>query len=122
MFRLHPVFKRFSVMATTSQSSAGPIESAIRSKLTLSLQPTALIIHNDSHLHRHHAPMRAQGGGGGETHFSLQIVSDEFNRKTTMQRHRMVYSLLSEEFDQGLHSVSLKTSTTAEAETAKEAT
>ncbi|KAH7874588.1 bola-like protein-domain-containing protein [Lentinula edodes] len=122
MFRLRsqtrvlPAFRRISAMATASPSpSLGPIESVIRSKLLSSLQPAALVIHNDSYQHRHHAPMRAQDGGSGETHFSLEIVSDEFKGKTTMQRHRMIYSLLSEELDQGLHSLSLKTKTRAEA-------
>ncbi len=32
-----------------------------------------------------------------------------------MQRHRMIYSTLSEEFAQGLHALSLKTKTEAEA-------
>ncbi|KAJ3724827.1 bola-like protein-domain-containing protein [Lentinula raphanica] len=102
-------------MATTTSSSAlGPVELAIRSKLVSSLQPTALVIRNDSHQHRHHAPMRVQGGGSGETHFALDIVSDEFEGKTTMQRHRMIYSILSEELNNGLHALSLKTKTRAE--------
>ncbi|KAJ4483195.1 hypothetical protein J3R30DRAFT_1743700 [Lentinula aciculospora] len=147
MFRLNtqtrklPAFKRISAMATTSPQASGPIESAIRTKLVSSLQPTILVIHNDSYQHRHHASMRAQGGGNGETHFSLEIVSDEFKGKvcslqpplsfaskywtnisftlfqTTMQRHRMIYSVLSEELNQGLHSLSLKTKTKSEAGT-----
>ncbi|KAG6903072.1 hypothetical protein C0995_006259 [Termitomyces sp. Mi166 len=95
-------------------ASPGPIETSIRDKLVESLQPTSLFITNDSWQHRHHAPMRAQGGGNGETHFSVQIVSDAFQGKTTMQRHRMVYFALSEELAQGLHSLSLKTKTTDE--------
>lgn len=31
------------------------------------LSPTELVIRNDSWQHRHHAPMKAQGGGSGET-------------------------------------------------------
>ncbi|KAJ4001623.1 hypothetical protein F5050DRAFT_1723689 [Lentinula boryana] len=92
MFRLNlitrklPAFKAISAMATTtSSSSSGPIELAIRSKLVSSLQPAALVIHNDSYQHRHHAPMRAQGGGSGETHFSLEIVSDEFEGKVCIK-------------------------------------
>ncbi|KAH0588893.1 hypothetical protein H2248_004682 [Termitomyces sp. 'cryptogamus'] len=46
--------------------------------------------------------------------FSVQIVSDAFKEKTTMQRHRLVYSVLSEELAQGLHSLSLRTRTTDE--------
>ena len=36
--------------------------------------------------------------------------------QTTMQRHRMIYSALSEEFAQGLHALSLKTKTEREFE------
>ena len=36
-------------------------------QLTMALQPDSLSISNDSWQHRHHAPMRAEGGGNGET-------------------------------------------------------
>lgn len=66
--------------------------------------------------------------------FSIQVVSNAFENKvgfflfsflrpsinrhsqTTMQRHRMIYSALSEEFAQGLHALSLKTKTEKEIE------
>jgi BolA-like protein len=35
-------------------------------------------------------------------------------RKTTMQRHRMIYAALSEELENGLHALSLNTKTQAE--------
>jgi BolA protein len=35
-------------------------------------------------------------------------------RKTTMQRHRMIYAALSEELKNGLHALSLNTKTQAE--------
>ncbi|KII92903.1 hypothetical protein PLICRDRAFT_155806 [Plicaturopsis crispa FD-325 SS-3] len=102
-------------MATTSSesTSSGPVEQAIREKLVAQLQPSELMITNDSWQHRHHAAMRAQGGGA-ETHFSVQIVSDAFVGKSTMQRHRMIYSTLSKELAQGLHALSLKTKTPEE--------
>ncbi|THU95399.1 bola-like protein [Dendrothele bispora CBS 962.96] len=102
-------FRTFSTMA-----SSGPVEASIRSKLTTLLRPSSLIISNDSWQHRHHAAMRAQNGGSGETHFSVEVVSSEFEGKTTIQRHRMVHAALSGEFTQGLHSLSLKTRTPSE--------
>lgn len=39
----------------------------IRCQLSSLLTPVELTITNDSWQHRHHAPMRAQGGGNGET-------------------------------------------------------
>lgn len=47
-------------------------------QLTDLLQPLELDISNDSAAHRHHAAMKAQGGGDGETHFSVRAVSDKF--------------------------------------------
>ncbi|EPS97714.1 hypothetical protein FOMPIDRAFT_1024905 [Fomitopsis schrenkii] len=92
----------------------GPVTRSIRDKLSSGLQPSELTITNDSWQHRHHAPMRAQGGGSGETHFSIQVVSEQFRGKTTMQRHRLIYSMLSDELSQGLHALSLKTKTPEE--------
>ncbi|KAI9572149.1 bola-like protein [Boletus coccyginus] len=100
---------------TTECGSRGPVEIAIHDKLTTLLQPSQLTITNESHLHRHHAAMRAQGGGNGETHFAVQIISEAFKEKTTLQRHRLVYSTLSDELSKGLHALSLKTTTPDEA-------
>ncbi|KAF9469889.1 bola-like protein-domain-containing protein [Collybia nuda] len=94
--------------------SPGLLETSMREKLVSLLQPTSLAISNDSWQHRHHAPMREQGGGNGETHFSIQVVSNVFKGKNTMQRHRMIYNALSEEFNQGLHALSLHAKTEEE--------
>jgi len=103
------------IMATAGGSAVDkPIERAIRNKLTSLLQPSILTITNDSWRHRHHAAMREQDGGNGESHFSVQAVSDAFVGKTTMQRHRMIYAALSEELKIGLHALSLNTKTQAE--------
>ncbi|KAI9509722.1 bola-like protein [Russula earlei] len=92
----------------------GPIEGAIRSKLTSLLRPSTLTITNDSWQHRHHTAMRSQNGGNGESHFSIQVVSEVFVDKTTMERHRMIYTALAEELKNGLHALSLNTKTQAE--------
>ncbi|KAF9568064.1 bola-like protein [Agrocybe pediades] len=101
-------------MLSTAVPAAGPVETSIREKLSALLNPTSIIVTNDSWQHRHHSAMREQGGGNGETHFTVKVVSDNFDKKTTMQRHRMIYSALSEEFSQGLHALSLETRTAAE--------
>ncbi|KAG9008780.1 hypothetical protein FRB94_013005 [Tulasnella sp. JGI-2019a] len=99
-----------------SSSQPGPVESSIRSKLTELLKPTTLNIANDSSKHKHHAPMRESGGGNGETHFSVEVVSDEFTGKKTIQRHRMINNALAQEFQEGLHALSLNTKTPQEVE------
>ncbi|BGP23088.1 BolA domain UV induced protein Uvi31 [Rhodotorula toruloides] len=67
-----------SAPAQEGGKTAGAVEQSIRDKLTAALSPCFLAITNDSHLHRHHAPMKVIGGGGGETHFTVQVVSDKF--------------------------------------------
>lgn len=100
---------------STATATPGPIETSIHQKLTSALRPVSLQISNDSWQHRHHLAMK-DVEDTAETHFSLQIVSEMFEGKTTMQRHRLVYSALASELEQGLHSLSLKTKTPAEVE------
>ncbi|PGH07916.1 hypothetical protein AJ79_06124 [Helicocarpus griseus UAMH5409] len=104
----------------TSTPSDTPMEDTIRSKLQSSLNPTTLLIRNDSHLHAHHAPMR--GSTSRETHFHITITSPSFASKTQAARHRMVYGLLKEEMarDGGIHALQLKTRTGEEEEREKE--
>lgn len=71
----------------------------IKAHLTLYLNPTELIIEDESQLH--HVPINA------ETHFKTTVVSDKFNSLSKVARHRLVYGLLREEFNSGLHALSL---------------
>lgn len=43
---------------------------------------------NDSAAHAGHAAMRAQGGGTGETHFTVNVISRAFEGKVT--RHTVI--------------------------------
>jgi stress-induced morphogen len=58
--------------------------------------------------------MAAQGGGNGETHFYVHVVSDKFAGMPQIKRHRAVNALLAAEFERGLHALSLRTKTWAE--------
>ncbi|UZJ51219.1 hypothetical protein CBS101457_000539 [Exobasidium rhododendri] len=91
-----------------------PIEDSMREKLEREFTPSILNIRNDSSKHSHHAAMVAQGGGSGETHFFVEIVSEVFNGKGQLARHRSVNNLMADEFEQGLHALSLRTKTPAE--------
>jgi BolA protein len=83
-------------------------------QITAALQPSTLDIHNDSHLHAHHAPM--QGVTSKETHFRVIITSEAFQSKMQAARHRLVYSLLKDELAQegGIHALQLRTMTPEE--------
>ncbi|PAV18850.1 bola [Pyrrhoderma noxium] len=97
--------------AAASTSSAGPVEQSIKEKLVQALSPTDLLIVNDSWKHKHHKPMIAIDGGNGETHFSITIVSDSFKDKKLVERHRLIYGILSNELNNGLHALSLTAKT-----------
>lgn len=65
-----------------------------------------------SRLHR----TRRQRSVRGQGAFSLRrVASSSFILQSMMQRHRMIYGALSEEMQQGLHALSLKTKTPEEA-------
>ncbi|OAV89124.1 hypothetical protein PTTG_07855 [Puccinia triticina 1-1 BBBD Race 1] len=112
-------FARTMSEASSASRTIGPIETTMREKLNARLNPVVLDIVNDSHLHRHHAAMQHIGGGSGETHFSVQVVSSLFVGKPTIARHRLVYQILDAELTkntQGIHALSLKTLTPEEHE------
>ena len=51
---------------------------------------------------------------GDGTHFEAIIISSEFNGKNTLERHKMVYSVLQEEMKEAIHALSMKTLTLEE--------
>lgn len=77
-------------------------------KIEEAFQPKSLTIVNESHKHAGHIG-NPSNNPDAETHFNVSIESDAFSGKNLVQQHRMVYDLLSEEFDQGLHALALKT-------------
>lgn len=91
-----------------------PWPHSFRRKLQESLKPSSLHILNESHKHAGHAG-NPTGAADAETHFKVEIVSEAFEGKNLVQRHRMVYQLVSDELQAGLHALTLKTSTPKEA-------
>ena len=72
--------------------------------LTQELKPQAIEIIDDSDRHAGHAGARESGGG----HFSIDIVSESFAGLTRIQRHRMVYEALKNEFGPMIHALSIR--------------
>lgn len=98
--------------ATSAKPQPTSMESSMRTKLEAEFGPEVEIhIRNDSSKHAHHAAMAAQGGGNGETHFYVHVISDKFKGMTQIKRHRAVNGLLEAEFERGLHALSLRTKT-----------
>ncbi|XP_072970778.1 sufE-like protein 1, chloroplastic/mitochondrial [Typha angustifolia] len=90
----------------------GGREKRIRERLEKGLSPTELQIEDISHVHAGHAGVA--GNSGGETHFNLRVVSKEFEGKSLLKRHRLVYDLLQEELNSGLHALSIEAKTPSE--------
>ncbi len=74
-------------------------KSDIEEQLTKELSPAFLNVENESG--NHHVPE------GSETHFKVIAVSAHFNGLTRIARHRIVNNLLKNEFETGLHALSM---------------
>ncbi|KAG7621889.1 BolA-like superfamily [Arabidopsis suecica] len=86
----------------------------IREKLEKELDPVELEVEDVSYQHAGHAAVRGSAGDDGETHFNLRIVSDAFQGKSLVKRHRLIYDLLQDELKSGLHALSIVAKTPAE--------
>ena len=75
----------------------------IVARLTAALNPVLLDVVDESDRHAGHAGARAGGG----THYRVRVVSAKFERRSRVERHRLVYELLTAEFADGLHALAL---------------
>ncbi|MBL95062.1 MAG: BolA family transcriptional regulator [Magnetovibrio sp.] len=82
------------------------IEEQIRTKIEEALHPKHLEILNESHMHN--VP------SDSETHFKLVIVTDQFDGKSRIERHKIINNLLALELSSQVHALSLLTLTTPE--------
>jgi len=89
----------------------GEIADRIRSKLEAALSPVRLDIQDDSAKHSGHSGARE----GGESHFSVLIVSDAFEGLNRVARQRRVNTILAEELAGPVHALSIQAKTPAEA-------
>ena len=67
------------------------------------LNPTYLDVIDDSKSHQGHH----QAPESGESHYNVTIISNSFSGMNRLEKERMVYKLLKEEFKNGLHALSL---------------
>lgn len=82
----------------------GAVAEAIRRKLEAALSPSRLEIVDDSDKHAGHAGHRE----GGESHFTVTVVSDAFAGLNRVQRQRRVNAALAEELAGPVHALSIK--------------
>ena len=91
-------------------SADQPVKHAITNKLREAFTPESLDVIDESHLHEGHSGNRP----GGETHFSVYIVSDAFKGKSRIERHRMINTTLSAELAGSVHALAIKAHTPGE--------
>ena len=82
------------------------IEQLLKQKLSASYVEVV----DDSDQHKGHVG----AAEGGNTHFSILVVSDQFEGKGLVQRHRLVYDILKNHISQGIHALAIKAYTTKE--------
>ena len=87
------------------------VEDTIRRKLVDIFAPGELTVINESHLHAGHVG----SPGNGESHFRVRIVSEVFEGKTRLARHRLVNEALAEELEGGVHALAIRALTPGEA-------
>jgi BolA protein len=78
----------------------------IEDRLKDALAPTVLEVENESH--GHNVPK------GSETHFRVVVVSQVFEGKSAVARHKLVYAALGDELRAGLHALAITARTPGE--------
>ncbi|PCJ18852.1 MAG: BolA family transcriptional regulator [Gammaproteobacteria bacterium] len=82
----------------------------IQQKITAALAPTEFDVVNESHLHASHMDTSRNN-----THFRLTIVAEKFEGLRPVQRHKLVYGILSEEMPSTIHALALHLKSPSEA-------
>lgn len=82
------------------------IQTSIEEKISQSLKPIHLEVLNESN--NHNVPP------GSESHFKITVVSEEFDGKMLIARHRVINQILAEELAGQIHALSMHTYTPEE--------
>jgi len=80
--------------ATFEEVDGKPMYNAMMGILTSVLKPTTITLIDNSDQHAGHAG--SKGWESGESHFSLDVVSDAFDGLNLVQRHKLIYMLLTD--------------------------
>ncbi len=85
--------------ASSSSARVAQIESRLREAFT----PEKITVRDDSRLHAGH-----QGAKSGGGHFAVTIVSAQFEGKSALQRHQMIYQALGDMMRKDIHALSIQ--------------
>ena len=93
------------MIAAQGHPRHAPTVAAIDQRLCERLAPSTLQVIDESADHAGHAGANGTGFG---THFRVRIASPQFEGKSRVQRHRLVYDALQDFLDQGLHALAIE--------------
>lgn len=85
-----------------STDGHGVTAAHIETALHAALQPVALEVQDDSHLHAGHA------GAREGRHFTVRVTSTAFAGLGRIQRHRLVYHALRSLVAEGIHALAIE--------------
>ena len=94
-----------------TQADKTKVSANIIHKLTAALAPLSLQVIDESDLHAGHGHVRPEG----ETHFRVEVVSAAFERKSRVDRHRLINDLLADELANRIHALAITARTPQEA-------
>lgn len=78
----------------------------IQDKLTATFSPEHIEVVDESHKHAGH-----EGARSGKGHFNVTIISANFENKSLIERHRMVYAALGDFMESDIHALAIKANT-----------
>ncbi len=88
--------------------STGPVYDLISSTLRAQLKPSFLLLENESHKHK--------SRGEPESHFKVVVVSEAFEGKSVLERHRLVNATVMDGGPLPCHALMIKALTPAQFE------
>lgn len=94
-----------------------PLTDALHAHLCQVFETQQVEITDNSWQHAGHAAMQGKAGAAEATHLAICIVSEQFEGKNLLARHRMVHQALSAAFESHLHALELKVYTPSEWQT-----
>ncbi|MEA3009235.1 MAG: BolA family transcriptional regulator, ral stress-responsive regulator [Sphingomonadales bacterium] len=94
-----------------TQAFTGRIAPEIERRLRAALAPAHLVVTNDSARHRGHAG----DDGSGESHFSVEVVSERFAGMSRVDRQRAVNSALADLMRDHIHALAITAKAPGEA-------
>lgn len=83
---------------------AGIVATELERRLQEGLAPRRLVIRDESADHAGHAGHRPEG----ETHFHVEVVSDGFAGRRSLDRQRMVYAAVGDLMRDRIHALSIR--------------